>query len=34
MVTQTERDRFHAMFKKVDTDGDGVIEQVDIDQMG
>ncbi|GGV17779.1 hypothetical protein GCM10010275_69300 [Streptomyces litmocidini] len=33
MVTQTERDRFQAMFKKVDSDGDGVIEQVDIDQM-
>ncbi|MFD0043196.1 EF-hand domain-containing protein [Streptomyces anulatus] len=33
MVTQTERDRFHVMFKKVDVDGDGVIEQVDLDQM-
>ncbi|MFC7965468.1 EF-hand domain-containing protein [Streptomyces cinereoruber] len=33
MVTRTERDRFQAMFKKVDSDGDGVIEQVDIDQM-
>ncbi|MDY0811464.1 EF-hand domain-containing protein [Kitasatospora purpeofusca] len=33
MVTQTERDRFQAMFRQVDGDGDGVIEQVDLDQM-
>ncbi|TYC68832.1 hypothetical protein EH183_38990 [Streptomyces sp. CB01881] len=33
VVTQTERGRFQAMFRKVDVDGDGVIEQVDIDQL-
>ncbi|MCL7430399.1 EF-hand domain-containing protein [Streptomyces sp. YS415] len=32
-MTQTERDRFQAMFRQCDVDGDGVIEQVDIDQM-
>ncbi|WP_328952591.1 EF-hand domain-containing protein [Kitasatospora purpeofusca] len=32
-MTRTERDRFQAMFKKCDVDGDGVIEQVDIDQL-
>ncbi|MFI9362693.1 EF-hand domain-containing protein [Kitasatospora sp. NPDC053057] len=33
MVTRTERDRFQAMFRKLDIDGDGVIEQVDMDQV-
>ncbi|WP_188295467.1 EF-hand domain-containing protein [Streptomyces sp. CBMA156] len=33
MVTRTERDHFQAMFKRLDVDGDGVIEQVDIDQL-
>ncbi|MFD0266136.1 EF-hand domain-containing protein [Streptomyces sp. NPDC127106] len=32
-MTQAERGHFQAMFKKVDVDGDGVIEQVDIDQL-
>nr|BFD95853.1 hypothetical protein KitaXyl93_72130 [Kitasatospora sp. Xyl93] len=33
MVTKAERDHFQAMFRKLDADGDGVIEQVDIDQL-
>ncbi|MFI9162812.1 EF-hand domain-containing protein [Kitasatospora aureofaciens] len=33
MVSQAERGHFQAMFRKVDVDGDGVIEQVDIDQL-
>ncbi|MDK0523921.1 EF-hand domain-containing protein [Streptomyces sp. ML-6] len=32
-MTQTERNRFQAMFRKIDVDGDGVIDQVDIDQL-
>ncbi|MFG2913164.1 EF-hand domain-containing protein [Kitasatospora sp. NPDC048298] len=33
MVTRAEREHFQAMFRKLDVDGDGVIEQVDIDQL-
>ncbi len=32
-MTRAERDHFQAMFRKLDADGDGVIEQVDIDQL-
>ncbi|MET9452743.1 EF-hand domain-containing protein [Streptomyces cinerochromogenes] len=33
MVTKTERDHFQRLFRQLDADGDGVIAQVDVDQL-
>ncbi|MFF4711621.1 EF-hand domain-containing protein [Streptomyces eurythermus] len=33
MVTKAERDHFQTLFRQLDTDGDGVIAQVDLDQL-
>ncbi|MFF9524203.1 EF-hand domain-containing protein [Streptomyces achromogenes] len=33
MVTQAERDHFQTLFRQLDTDGDGRIAQVDLDQL-
>ncbi|MFE9900261.1 EF-hand domain-containing protein [Streptomyces achromogenes] len=34
MVPQAERDHFQTLFRQLDTDGDGKIAQVDLDQDG
>ncbi len=33
VVTQAERDHFQRLFRQLDTDGDGTIAQVDLDQL-
>ncbi|MFF8998644.1 EF-hand domain-containing protein [Streptomyces achromogenes] len=33
MVTKAERDHFQTLFRQLDTDGDGVIAQVDLDVL-